>query len=89
MGFPNSPIKEKEGTFLCSLVVTLLEEILPLLIKIHNDNITLYLLLLSCSVQVSHSVMSNSLRPHGLQHAKPPCPPPTPGVYPNSCPLSW
>ena len=26
---------------------------------------------------------------HGLQHARPPCPSPTPGVYPNSCPLSW
>ena len=33
--------------------------------------------------------MSNSLRPHGLQHTRPPCPSPTPGVYPNSCPLSW
>ena len=31
--------------------------------------------------------MSNSLWPHELQHARPPCPPPTPGVYPNSCPL--
>ena len=40
------------------------------------------------SVQSSHSVMSNSLRPHGLQHARPPCPSPTPRVYPNSCPLS-
>ena len=40
-------------------------------------------------IQFSHSVMSNSLRPHGLQHARPPCPSPTPGVYPNSCPLSW
>ena len=30
----------------------------------------------------------DSLRPHGLQHARPPCPSPTPGVYPNSCPLS-
>ena len=34
------------------------------------------------------SVMSNSLRPHGLQHARPPCPSPTPRVYSNSCPLS-
>ena len=33
--------------------------------------------------------MSNSLWPHGLQHTRPPCPSPTPGVYPNSCPLSW
>ena len=32
--------------------------------------------------------MSNSLRPYGLQHARPPCSLPTPGVYPNSCPLS-
>ena len=41
------------------------------------------------SVQFSCSVMSNSLRPHGLQHARPPCPSPTPGVYSNSCPSSW
>ena len=34
---------------------------------------------------VSCSVMSNSLRPNGLQHATPPCPSPTPGVYSNSC----
>ena len=40
------------------------------------------------SVQFSHSVMSDSLQPHGLQHARPPCPSPTPGVYSNSCPLS-
>ena len=32
--------------------------------------------------------MSNSLQPHELQHARPPCPSPTPGVHPNSCPLS-
>ena len=41
----------------------------------------------SSSVQFSHSVMSNSLQPHGLQHARLPCPSPTPGVYSNSCPL--
>ena len=40
------------------------------------------------SVQFSRSVVSNSLRPHELQHARPPCPSPTPGVYPNSYPLS-
>ena len=37
---------------------------------------------------LSHSVMSDSLWPHGPQHARPPCPLPTPGVHPNSCPLS-
>ena len=41
------------------------------------------------SAQFSHSVVSYSLRPHGLQHARPPCPSPTPGVYSSSCPLSW
>ena len=40
------------------------------------------------SVQFSHSVISDSLRPHGSQHARPPCPSPTPGVHPNSCALS-
>ena len=40
------------------------------------------------SVQFSRSVMSDSLRPHGLQHTRPPYASPTPGVYPNSCPLS-
>ena len=36
-----------------------------------------------------HLVMFDSLRPHGLQHARPPCPSPTPRVYSSSCPLSW
>ena len=36
----------------------------------------------------SHSVMSDSLQPHGPQHARPPCSSPTPGVYSDSCPLS-
>ena len=40
------------------------------------------------SVQFSHSVVSNSLWPHESQHASPPCPSPTPGVHPNSCPSS-
>ena len=40
------------------------------------------------SVQFSHSVMSDSLWPHELQHVRPPCPSPTPGVYSNSCPSS-
>ena len=40
------------------------------------------------SVQFSSSVVSDSLQPHELQHARPPCPSPTPRVYPNLCPLS-
>ena len=41
------------------------------------------------SVQFSCSVMCDSLQPHESQHARPPCPSPTPGVYSNSCPSSW
>ena len=40
------------------------------------------------SVQFSHSVVSDSLRPHGLQDARPPCPSPTPRTYSSSCPSS-
>ena len=41
------------------------------------------------SVQFSRSVMSDSLRPHELEHAWPPCPSPTPRVHPNPCLSSW
>ena len=40
------------------------------------------------SVQFTRSVVSDSLRPHELQHTRPPCPSPTSGVYSDSCPLS-
>ena len=40
------------------------------------------------SVQFSHSVISDSLQPHEPQHTRPPCPSPTPRVYPNPCPSS-
>ena len=40
-------------------------------------------------IVLSHSVISDSLRPHGLQHSRLPCPSPSPGVCSNSCPLSW
>ena len=41
------------------------------------------------SVQFSHSVVSDSLRPHESQHTRPPCPSPTPRVHSNSCPSCW
>ena len=46
-----------------------------------------YSILVKTSVQFSRSVVSNSFRPHGLQHARPPCSSPAPGVHSNSCPL--
>ena len=47
-----------------------------------------HLLLSISSVQISHSVVSDSFSLHGPQHDRPPSPSPTPGVYSNSCPLS-
>ena len=49
---------------------------------IHNTNTVT----MSPLVQFSYSVVSSSLRPHGLQHTRLPCPSPTPGAYSNSCP---
>ena len=46
-------------------------------------------MLLFMKIQFSRSVVSDSLLPHGLQHARLPCWSPTPGVYSKSCPLSW
>ena len=48
-----------------------------------------YLTYIQSSVQFSCSVMSDSLRPHESQQARPACPSPTPGVHSNSCPSSW
>ena len=59
----------------CSL--HLLPSLFPLILK------------LPIQFQFSQSVVSDSLQPHELQHARPPCPSPTPGACSNSCPLSW
>ena len=63
----------------------LITKVFPL---ISEKKLHMFSKVLHHSVQFSHSVMSDSLRPHGLQHARPPCPSPTLGVHPNSCPLS-
>ena len=68
-----------------------------LLMGSEQNSWLLYTCFLSCnnvdinqfsSVQFSHSVVSDSLWPYELQHARLPCSSPTPGAYPNSCPLS-
>ena len=56
------------------------------IVRIHNVSTTLKVN--SLCFQFSHSVVSDSLQPHGPQHTRPPHPSPTPGVYSNSCPLS-
>ena len=57
--------------------------------KFRNSEISRFILsvLVIYSVQFSRSVVSDSLRPHEPQHARPPCPSPTPRVHPNPCPL--
>ena len=65
--------------FLCLLTVPLLHSVL----------LSSTVILVCLSVLFSHSVVSDSLRPHGLQHARLPYPWLTPGACSNSCPLSW
>ena len=57
-------------------------------IQLKNHRWQIFYFYWQFSVQFSYSVMSDSLQPHGLQHSRPSCPSPTPGVYSNSCPLS-
>ena len=71
-----------ENDFVCSLTYE------PTLILLPNITHILSILYIMYSVQFSCSVVSDSLWPHESQHARPPCPSPTLGVYPNSCP-SW
>ena len=56
--------------------------------KIVRYWVEIHLYFPNSSVQFSRSTVSDPLRPHGPQHARPPCPSPTPGVHPNPCPLS-
>ena len=100
-GFPPlSRVRVKADEFLCCVfagtepfrsiyllrVVYICEESYFQLPSLHGPKaLSLYSIR---SVQFSRSVMSNPLRPHGLQHARPPCPSPTSRVYSNPCPLS-
>ena len=54
----------------------------------HPHRTTGNIIALTQSLQFSHLVVSNSLRPHESQHTRPPCPSPTSGVYSDSCPSS-
>ena len=70
-------------TFSCDESFDLLSQQLSIWYSIINS-------IISCSHhQFSQSVASSCLWHLGLQHARPPCPSPTPGVHSNSCPLSW
>ena len=77
---PNNPVKKWADDLNKHLYKEDMQMIKRHILKMFN--ITNY------SVQFSRSVVSDFLRPCGLQHARPPCPSPTPWVYSNSCPLS-
>ena len=53
-----------------------------------DTNITTTIIIQGHSVRFSHAVIANALQPHESQHARPPCPSPSPGVHSNSHPLS-
>ena len=79
-----------ERLYICNIseIQTHLSQPLTMILFFIYSSMSLSLTLMSVS-QFSHSVVSNSLRPQESQHARPPCPSPTPGVYSNSCPSSW
>ena len=64
------------------------EELFSVDRELYHDENSLKISLQFSSVQFSSSIVSDSLRPHESQHARPPCPSPSPGVRPNSCPSS-
>jgi len=78
------PIPKKGNTKECSnyRTIALISHASKVMLKILQARLQF------SSVQFSHSVVSDSLRPHELQHARPPCPSPTPGVHSDSHPSS-
>ena len=87
----NLPLSALE--VVCSRYLSYIYPLFPILTMFPgSSNKVLYssvsLPLQSKRESVSHSIGSNSLQPHRLQHARPPCPSPTSGVYSDSCPLS-
>ena len=73
----------------CTKNIRLMSELLDKSISLLQKELNSYLITVSCDkFQFSHSVVSDSLRPHGLQNTRLPCPSPTPRAYTNSCPSS-
>ena len=68
-----------------STTQTLLLNLVPFSVTFFSQSLAMC----TASVQLSRSVVSDSLRPYESQHARPPCPSPAPRVYSNSCPSSW
>ena len=60
-----------------------------MIVKVENLSLSYFSSVILYSIQFSHLVVFHSLRPHALQHARLPCPSPTPRACSNSCPWSW
>ena len=74
----------------CTKNRRLMSELVSKSISLLQKELNSYLITVSCGkFQFSRSIVSNSLRPQGLQHSRLPCPSTTPRVYLNSCPLTW
>ena len=84
-GLPNPGIESRSPTLQADSLPTELWGKLP---KLTEFNLHFTWDIYQFSVQFSCSVVSNTLQPHELQHARPPCPSPTARVHPNSSPLS-
>ena len=82
----NEYLQNKEVTVKCSKMVELKK---PRFMKLKKIFLNFKALPSTSVSQFSRSVVSDSLQPIESQHARPPCPSPTPEVYPNSCPSSW
>ena len=76
-----------QGGLFCLVIINITRDFQSS--TIHYHPLSVYELHQFSSVQFSRLVMSDSLRPHELQHPRPPFPSPTPRGYSNSCPLSW
>ena len=72
--------------FLRFFSITGYYKILSYVPLLYSSSLLVIYFIYNSSVQFSCSVVFNSLRPHEPQHGRPPCPSPTPGVYPNPCP---
>ena len=89
VGFPNTPevslsyLRPAPSSRRIGTLLLICHPFFPFPQKFYTIYVHIYI-----SVQFSHSVVSNSLRPHESQHARPPCPSPTPGVHPDSRPSS-
>ena len=80
-------VKETDPTSSQILFFSVNKSVLTIL-RAEEEAEELQLSYLNIGDQFSHSVVSNSLQSHGLQHARPPCPSPSPRAYSNSCPSS-